>query len=162
MNVNTHRFYGYLDDEKLFFPSAQLPRCKKLFHLCNNNYTNVYILLHLFAIYFLKIFFFPLLIFVLKPGAQLGFAFLYQFVCYVFYLLSCWIAWKSHSVFPVWTHLFQSMLRLCLLLVRRKDQQGLLGNLFLQDLNKIGHIWGQIGIFPAHNIVVNKGIWVPG
>lgn len=31
MNVNTHRFYGYLDDEKLFFPSAQLPRRKNYF-----------------------------------------------------------------------------------------------------------------------------------
>ena len=75
MNVITHRFYGYLGDEKLFFPSAQLPRCKKLFHLCNNNYTNVYILLHLFAIYFLKIFFFPLLIFCTQTRGAIGLCF---------------------------------------------------------------------------------------
>ena len=72
MNVNAHRFYGYLDGEKLFFPSAQLPRRKKLFHLCNNNCTNVYILLHLFAIYFLKIFFFPLLIFCTQTRGAIG------------------------------------------------------------------------------------------
>ena len=87
MNVNTHCFCGYLDDEKLFFPSAKLPRCKKLFHLCNNNCTNVCILLHLFAIYFLKIFFFPLLIFCPQTRGAIGLfytsLYVMSFICYL-------------------------------------------------------------------------------